>query len=74
MSREIWKQSCWLERFIGEYAMWRGLAPHDYRGAPWIRDGADGIMYHRSPFFIAVGAAWSNSTCMWPYWVRRFLP
>lgn len=71
MSRQIWKDSCWLERFIGEYAMWRGLAPQDYRGAPWLKEGQSGISYYRAPFSIAVRAAWDNSTCMyrWRFWL-----
>lgn len=51
-----------LDRFALEFVRWRGLAPHDYRGAPFLRPGDDGIKsHHPLPVWTALRCAWDNT-------------
>lgn len=56
------KPQTYLDRFALEYVRWRGLAPHDQRGAPWLDQGADEwVTCSPHPVFLALRFAWSNT-------------
>lgn len=51
-----------LDRFCLEYVQWRGLAPTDYRGAPWIEDPKKQVFTGPMwPVKVALKAAWGNT-------------